>query len=202
MPVDPQSSDPSNLTARPQAVCGEERRASGWGGNPAYEKAMKLAVVCGLRALLGPALLSEARRRPERRNLALAALGELLLDKLPIMPSRKSLPMLLPRAIAGAWVAKAVMEEEGINDPWAPAMGAAVAAGVASISPLIRASLARVLDVPDSMMALAEDYLALRLGTQAVGLSLDEAAQIAGRSVEEVKDLILPAIQSVGAGSM
>jgi hypothetical protein len=167
-----------------------------------FERAMQLAAVTGMRAVLGAALVAEAGRRPERRNLAMAALGELVLDKLPFMPSRDSLPMLLPRAIAGAWVAKTVMEEEGINDPWAPAMGAAVAVGVASISPLLRASLRRVLGVPDFALGLAEDYLALRLGTQAVGLSLDDAAQIAGRSVDEVKNLILPAVQSVGAGSM
>ena len=36
----------------------------------AMEKAMKLAVVTGLRAALGPALLARSQDRPERQNLA------------------------------------------------------------------------------------------------------------------------------------
>ena len=60
--------------------------------NPAFEKAMKLAAVTGLRALLGPALVAESSGRPERQNLVIAALGEMLLDKLPFMPGRDSLP--------------------------------------------------------------------------------------------------------------
>ena len=109
---------------------------------------------------------------------------------------------MLPRALAGAWVAKKVMKDEDIDDPWAPVMGAAVAAGVASIAPVLRASLGRILGVPDSTLGLAEDYLALKVGTEAVGMSLEDAAQIAGRSVEEVKNLLVPALQSIGAGSM
>ena len=39
------------------------------------ERALKLAAVTGLRCALGPALVAQARHRPERQNLALAALG-------------------------------------------------------------------------------------------------------------------------------
>jgi hypothetical protein len=199
MPVDPLSYESAS---RSKASLEEVHRPYARGIHPAFKKAMQLAVVTGLRGMLGPALVSEAGLRPQRRNLALAAMGEMLLEKLPIMPSSNSLPMLLPRVLAGAWVAKTVMESEGIDDPWSPAMGAAVAAGVASISPLVRASLSRILGVPEAAIGLAEDYLALRLGTDAVGLSLDDVARIAGHSVEEVKNLILPALQSPGTGSM
>jgi hypothetical protein len=198
MPVDPLPYESSTRAA----FVGEVRPRYARGIHPAFKKAMQLAVVTGLRGMLGPALVSEAGRRPERRNLALAAIGEMLLEKLPVMPPSNSLPMLLPRAIAGAWVAKTVMESEGIDDPWSPAMGAAVAAGVASISPLVRASLSRILGVPEAALGLAEDYLALRIGTDAIGLTLDDVARIAGHSVEEVKNMILPALQSPGTGSM
>ena len=49
---------------------------------------------------------------------------------------------------------------------------------------------------------LAEDYLALRLGTDAVGISMNELTQIARDSVEDMRDRIQPMLQSVGAGSM
>ena len=50
------------------------------------ERALKLAVVTGLRAALGPALVAQAQHRPEQQHLALAALGELVFDKLPFVP--------------------------------------------------------------------------------------------------------------------
>src|SRR5262249_19803879 len=81
--------------------------------NSAFEKARRLAVVSGMRAMLGPALLSAAEDRPWRKGLAIAALGELVVDKLPLVPSRASLVGMVPRALAGAWVAKTVMEQEG-----------------------------------------------------------------------------------------
>jgi hypothetical protein len=173
-------------------------------GGAAFEKAMKLAVVTGLRCTLGPALLAASRARPERKNLALLALGEMAADKLPLMPSRDSLPLLLPRAVAGAWVAKQVVEEEEGQsaDSWTPALGAAVAVGVATLAPVIRGTLRHVLGLPDALLGLAEDYLALKLGGEAVGMSLDQIGHIAGESIDSVKNALVPATQSEGAGSM
>ena len=170
-------------------------------GNASFERAMKLAVVCGLRAALGPALVAAKYNRPERQNLAMAAMGEMVLDKMPLMPSRAALPLLLPRAFAGAWVAKTVLEEEGgAQDQWAMPVGAAVAAGVAVLAPRIR-GLLHVLGLPQPLLGLAEDYLALRLGGDAVGLSMDDLKQIGGQTVGELRDMVQPALQSVGVGS-
>jgi hypothetical protein len=170
--------------------------------NDSFQTAMKLAVVSGLRCALGPALVAAAQRRPERQNLALAAMGEMVIDKMPLVPSRSSLPLLIPRAAAGYWVAKSVMEEEGACDPWAPAVGAAVAVGVGTFAPMIRGALRRILGVPDVVLGVAEDYLAVRLGSEALGMSMDEVQQIANDSFCEIKEHIMPALQSVGAGSM
>src|SRR5437660_420894 len=117
--------------------------------NTTFDRAMRLAVVTGLKTLLGPALVAAAHNRPERNGLAIAALGEMVMDKLPLLPSRSALPLVIPRAIAGYWVAKTTMEEEGIDDPWAAPLGAAVAAGVATFAPIIRGSLRRILGIPD-----------------------------------------------------
>jgi uncharacterized membrane protein len=167
-----------------------------------FEKAMKLAVVTGLRSMLGPALVARASNRPEQRNLALAALAEMVADKLPLVPSRDSLLPLVMRGLAGAWVAKTLQDEEGTDNPWTVPLGAAVAMGVAVAAPKIRKTLTVTTGVSDTVLGMLEDYLALRLGSDAVGLSMDELTQIARDSVEDLKDRIAPVVQSVGAGSM
>jgi hypothetical protein len=174
---------------------------------------MKLAVVSGLKATLGPALLTTLQRRPERRYWVTAAIAEMALDKVGILPSRSRLPGLIPRALSGAWVAHESLRSEGEEDPWAGPMGAVVAAGVATIVPMLRVSTNKVLGIPDAVIGLAEDYVALKLGSEATGLSLDEMSQAAKDSLEEMscatreslqdlKERLAPAAQSIGAGSM
>jgi uncharacterized membrane protein len=167
-----------------------------------FEKAMKLAVVTGLRSMLGPALVARSLNRPERKNLAIAALGEMVVDKLPLIPSRDTLIPLIVRGLAGAWVAKTLQDEEGTENPWTIPLGAAVAMGVAVSAPKIRRTLSITTGVSEPVLGMIEDYLALRLGSDAVGLSMDELSQIARDSVEDLKDRIKPMVQSVGAGSM
>ena len=182
----------------------------------AFERAMRLAAISGLRATLGVALLEAARNRPNRKAWAVAAMGEMVVDKIPGVPSRASLPVMLPRAVAGGYVAQQVMEQEGVNDPWAPIMGAAVASGVAALAPRIRSLLSAVLGVPSPVMGLVEDYVALKVGSEAVGLTADDLKAIGHESVGEVKNYVDSAVaasrefldqateklQSAGAGSM
>jgi len=170
--------------------------------NASYEKAMKLAVLSGLKAALGPAFLMTAQRRPERGNWVMAALAEMALDKVGIMPSRSRLPLLIPHAISGAWVARESMRGDGVDDPWAAPMGAAVAAGVATFAPMLRITSRKLLGIPDPILGIAEDYLALKLGTEAVGISMGEVSEAAKQSVEDMSERVMPALQSVGAGSM
>jgi hypothetical protein len=163
----------------------------------AFERAMRLAVVSGLRASFGPALLAAAHNHEHRRTWALAALGEIVVDKIPGIPSRSSLPLMLPRAASGAYVAKHVMEREGINDPWIAPMGAAVAAGVAALAPKIRGLLGTVLGIPSPVIGLAEDYLALKIGSEALGLSMDDLRRIGEESFEDVQGLVEQATEAV-----
>jgi hypothetical protein len=170
--------------------------------NTSFEKAMKLAALSGLKATFGPAIFKTAQGCPTSRTWVAAALGEMLLDKMPLVPSRSRLPLLIPRAISGAWVARESMRAEGHEDEWAAPMGAAVAAGVALFAPMIRKAAGRVLDVADALMGVAEDYAALRLGCDAVGMSMDELGESARRCVQEMSQKVMPALQSMGAGSM
>src|SRR3954454_13966012 len=142
-----------------------------------FERAMALAALSGLKIALGPAFLTTAWRRPESRSWMMAALGEMVLDKVGVFPSRSRLPLLIPHTLAGAWVAKESMEADGVNDPWAAPMGAVLAAGVATLAPMVRISANKVLGIPDAVLGVAEDYLALKLGSEAVGLRMDDVTR-------------------------
>jgi hypothetical protein len=173
------------------------------------ERALKLAVVTGLRAALGPALLARSQFRPERQNLALAAMGEMIVDKLPYVPDRDSLLPLIARGVAGGWVAKQVQEEDDDHDPWLVPLGVAVAMGVAVAAPKIRKIVGWTTGVPQPILGLAEDYFALQLGSEALGLSMNQLSYAARESLEELKEKLMPETSShaighqpVGAGSI
>jgi hypothetical protein len=166
--------------------------------NRAFERAMTLAALSGLKVALGPALLTTAHRRPESRNWVLGALAEMVLDKVGVFPSRRRLPLLIPHTLAGAWVAHESMREDGVEDPWAAPMGAVVAAGVATIAPMVRIAGSRVLGIPDPLLGVAEDYIALRLGSQAMQIPMEQLAETAKESVSELGERVRPALELVG----
>lgn len=170
--------------------------------NASFEKAMKLALLSGLKVTFGPAFLKTSQRQPDADLWVKAAMAEMVVDKIPFVPSRSNLALVIPRAVSGAWVARESMRSDGVDDPLAAPMGAAVAAGAALIAPMLRYSMRKVLGIPDPILAVAEDYLALKIGTEAVGLSMDEVTQVAREAVEDIKEQVVPALQSVGAGSM
>ena len=158
----------------------------------AFERAMRLAVVSGLRSTFGMALMEAAYNRPNRKAWALAAMGEVVVDKLPFTPSRASLPAMIPRAVAGGYVAKQVMDREGVEDPWAVPMGAAVASGVAALAPRIRGTPQHRSGRPRAgLLGLVEDYIALKVGGDALGMSMDDLRKIGEESVEEVKGYVM-----------
>jgi hypothetical protein len=166
-----------------------------------YERAMALAALSGLKIALGPAFLTAARQRSDSGAWVAAALGEMVLDKVGVFPARFRLPLLVPHTLAGAWVARESLREDGIDDPWATAMGAVVAAGVSTIAPVARIALHKTLGIPDWMLGLAEDYLALQVGTQAMDLPMGSVTEIARGAMEEVAERARPALQTVGIGS-
>ena len=171
-----------------------------------FEKAMKLAVVTGLRLDARAGAGGRGGEPPRARTWRVAALGEMIADKLPLVPSRDTLLPLLVRGLAGAWVARTVQDEDGVEDPWIVPLGAAVAMGVAVAAPKVRKTLTATTGVSDTVLGIIEDYLALRLGSDAVGLTMEELAEIGRTSVEDLKQRIQPVLesvgQSVGTGSM
>lgn len=184
--------------------------------NASMERALKLAAVTGLRVALGPALVGQALHRPERQNLALAALAEMVVDKMPLVPDRDTLLSLVVRGAAGAWVADQLTRERtGAKDPWAAPLGAAVAMGVAVAAPKVRKTLGWTTGVPQFVLGLVEDYVALKIGTDALDMSLNEAGSAAYEGVDDLRQRLhleapeMPwsgwsesSAQSAGAGSM
>ena len=164
-----------------------------------FERAMALAALSGLKVALGPAFLSKGRGRPSARNWILGAMAEMFLDKVGVFPSRFRPPLLIPHTIAGAWVARESMREDGEDNPWAAPMGAVVAAGVASVAPMVRIAANKVLGVPDSLLGVAEDYYALQIGTRAMDMSMEEVTEAAKESIGGLSESVMPALESVGA---
>lgn len=141
-------------------------------------RALILAGVTGLRSALGPALVSASRRSSNRELLALAALGEMVVDKLPMVPSRSRLPLLIPRALAGYWVARQVAEQDRARNPNIPILGATAAIGAALLAPTVRSALGAAFRLPDPILGALEDVLAVSLGSRAAELTPDDLASL------------------------
>ncbi len=95
-------------------------------------KATGLGAISGLRPMAGPAAVSRAAANGNLDNLegtpfaalgsskvplALTALeiGEIIGDKLPVTPSRTSLPPLLGRAVSGALVGATLFVSQHVS---------------------------------------------------------------------------------------
>lgn len=158
-----------------------------------YGRAAGLGTVAGLRSMLPFALLAAALNRstlapgfevrrddgPAARVLGsryaligfgLAAVGELVGDKLPATPSRLSPPVFVSRLVTGALVGGAVSSLEG-NSPWlGAAIGAATSGAAAAAGAFGRTTLPRVTPLPQQAWGLVEDGLAMVLGARVLRL--------------------------------
>jgi uncharacterized membrane protein len=141
-----------------------------------------LGVVAGLRSALPLALLvrtaerdgtlarlpAPVRRGPGARYLALAALGELVVDKLPQTGSRIEPERLGGRVAAGAVVGAAAARRAGRPMVPGAVLGAAGAVAGSYAGYRLRKAVVERTSLPDPFVALGEDALALGLGSLAV----------------------------------
>jgi len=164
-----------------------------------FERAMTLAALSGSKIALGPAFLESRRRSPTAGSWVTAALGEMVLDKLGVFPARFRPVLLIPHTAAGAWVARESLKDDGVDDPTGALMGAVVAAGGAGVAPILRITLSKGLGIPDRLLGLAEDYLFLKLGTRAIGMTMEQLPDVARDAVGEIGDKVKPALESLGA---
>jgi uncharacterized membrane protein len=141
-------------------------------------RALGLGAISGLRSTSGPAALSRAISSGRAGNLdgtlfgALGAagvakvltlfeVGEMIVDKLPIVPSRTSASPLLGRAASGAVVGAALFASEDENRAVGGALAAAAAVAAALAGERLRTQIGQRLGVPDSLVAFLEDGVVL-----------------------------------------
>jgi len=142
--------------------------------------AFLIGVIAGLRAVTAPALVAWAANRhwlnldnsplafmgstAAVAVLTVLALGELVADKLPSTPNRTGLPGLIGRGVlgglSGAGVAAAVAQSIALG----AVLGAAGGIAGAFAGYEVRTRLVRTLKVPDFVIALLEDAVAIAGG--------------------------------------
>ena len=144
-------------------------------------RALGLGAISGLRSTAGPAALSRAISSGRAENLdgtlfgafgaagvakvlTLFEVGEMIVDKLPVVPSRTSASPLLGRAASGAIVGAALFASEGENRVAGGALGAAAAVAAAFAGEQLRTQIGQGLGVPDAFVALLEDGVVLYVG--------------------------------------
>ena len=75
-------------------------------------------------------------------------------------------------------------------------VGAVVAAGVACVAPVLRIAINKGLGVSDALLGVGEDYLALRLGTEATGMSMNQVGEVAREAIEDLRGQVMPSLES------
>lgn len=154
--------------------------------NSSLLASLGLGVVAGMRSMTAPALLSYSAsqdNRPPLRNtpfellqdprasaaLYAAALGEMVVDKLPMTPSRTLLPSVIFRALSGALVGAscAPTEQERVRGG---VLGALGALGATYGMYHLRKELSETSCVPNTALGLGEDAIAVGSGLALLNL--------------------------------
>jgi uncharacterized membrane protein/uncharacterized protein (UPF0548 family) len=150
-----------------------------------FPRALLLGAVTGMRSQLPIALLGlqsfRGRFDPGRSWLArwlatpsgvatavLASVGELIVDKLPVVPDRTRPGPFTGRVAVGTVVGAAAYQDAHRPAPYGAVVGAAAAAASTLALARARTALARRTPLPDRAWGVVEDALALTLGLLAV----------------------------------
>lgn len=118
---------------------------------------------CAMRSAAGPAMLAAHGRirGPARIGIALAAAGEIAIDKTSLATDRTDIPALAGRVAAGAYTGREVAGRLG-------AAAGSLAAAVGTFATWrIRRLVVRTTGLPDPVVAIGEDLLAYGLAVVA-----------------------------------
>ena len=149
-------------------------------------KAAGVGAISGLRSMAGPAAVSRAAANGNLENLkgtlfatlgsskvsttlTVLEVGELIGDKLPVTPSRTSLPPLLGRAASGALVGATLFASGERNPAAGAALGAVSALVAAYAGEYLRAYAVQWSGAPDLVAALLEDGVVLLTARRLLG---------------------------------
>lgn len=138
--------------------------------------ALVVGSIAGIRSMAAPALVSHTMAHTQHQPLAspvlrfmsrtsvanilkMAAAAEVAGDKLPGMPDRTDTPLLIARALSGAFSAAVLYRFSGFNTWKGAIMGglAAIAATYAIVS--FRKSLSEGVGLPNKLVGAAEDAI-------------------------------------------
>jgi uncharacterized membrane protein len=124
-------------------------------------RSFAIGLTCGLRSMTGPAVVRWRARDPARLAFAGLAAGELIADKLPATPPRTIPPALIFRAISGGFSGRSVARSFGADLLSGTIAGVFGAVAGAYLGMALRARIVRASGLPDPLVALAEDALAI-----------------------------------------
>ena len=142
-----------------------------------------LGVVAGLRSQVPAAALAARDVEPPsaplaflasgggRRAAYLAALGEIVADKLPVTPNRMDRGPLIGRIVSGAVAGAVLATARGVRGPRLVLPVATAAAGAylgSWAGCTARAAVGRATGLPDPAVAVGEDLVAVGLAALAV----------------------------------
>jgi uncharacterized membrane protein len=139
-----------------------------------------IGVIAGLRSLTAPAVVAWAANRHwlDLHNSPLAfmgstaavavftvaALGELVVEKLPSIPSRTEFPGLIGRSVLGGLSGASIAAAGAQSIALGAVAGAAGGIAGAFAGYEVRTRLVRALEVPDFVIALLEDAVTIAGG--------------------------------------
>jgi uncharacterized membrane protein len=172
---------------------------SGYRGNiwmtdtQVYTDAAIMGALAGMRSMSSPAIVSQfarskllpvgdsriafLNRSVTAKTLAVAAAAELVADKLPFLPKRTKAPSLIFRTISGGFGGAAICSAKKRPLLAGILIGAAGAIGATYGLYQLRRWAGQRLNVPDPVIAIAEDALVAGCGVLAYSvLRKDEAA--------------------------
>jgi uncharacterized membrane protein len=146
-----------------------------------YLKAICVGVIAGMRGMSGPAFASNylAKRNSEElansslsfmgsarvaNVLTVAAVGEMVADKLPGIPARISPGPLVGRMLSGALCGASIYTAEGKRAEVGAIAGGLSAIGSAYAFYYLRRRLGEVEGIPDAALGLVEDAIAISIG--------------------------------------
>lgn len=149
-----------------------------------FQKAVWLGIAAGMRSMLAPAIASnyfvqndaKVEESPLKylasesvaKILAVAAAGELIADKLPCIPSRISPGPLTGRAISGAICGAAICAASGERRDVGALTGGLAAVVSAFAFYNLRRKLSASTRLPDPVLALSEDLIAIKIARHAL----------------------------------
>jgi uncharacterized membrane protein len=147
--------------------------------SPATLKTLGLAGIAGLRSMAAPALLARAVQRGDldapnlpalgckdvSKLLSFLSFGEMVADKTHLVPARTSAPALFGRLLSGAFAGSILFADEGRRSNSGAILGALSAFAAVHAGERLRAMGVRR-GIPDPILGVLEDRLAITLGTR------------------------------------